>query len=84
MQRQTTHSVQERMITNPRLGEYMSGTCPRCQRMVQSRLEFRSVNLARTRLVVPDVLVHVCPDCNHMMSFAESSIAQLREAGCPK
>jgi len=72
------------MITNPKLGDYMSASCPRCQRAVRSRLEFRSVNLARTRLVVPDVLVTVCPECNHMIGFPETSVAQLREAGCPK
>ena len=72
------------MIRNPQQDEYMSSTCARCQRPVRSHLEYRSVNLARTRLVVPDVLVHVCPECGHMISFAESAIAQLREAGCPK
>ena len=72
------------MISNPKLGDYVSTTCSRCQRLVRSRLEFRSVNLARTRLVVPDVLVHVCPECEHMISFADEAIAQLREAGCPK
>jgi hypothetical protein len=66
------------------LGDYMSSTCPHCRNLVRSRLEFRSVELARTRLVVRDVKVHVCPDCGHMISFAQESVPQLREAGCPK
>jgi len=72
------------MMTQQNIGDYISNTCQRCRRMVRSRLELRSVKLARSRLVVPDVLVDVCPDCNHMISFAPNSIQQLREAGCPK
>ena len=44
----------------------------------------QSVELARTRLVVPDVLVDVCPDCGHMISIAPEALPQLREAGCWK
>jgi hypothetical protein len=40
--------------------------------------------MARTRLVVPDVLVNVCHECGHMISIAAESVAQLREAGVPK
>jgi hypothetical protein len=72
------------MITHPTLGDYVTNTCRRCNRVVRSRLELRSVELARTRLVVPDVLVDVCPDCGHMISIARESLEQLREAGCQK
>ncbi|MGH7677964.1 MAG: hypothetical protein ACRENU_05820 [Gemmatimonadaceae bacterium] len=41
----------------------------------------RAVQLARTRLVVKDVLVDVCPDCGHMISISPESVEQLREAG---
>ncbi|HMA22976.1 MAG TPA: hypothetical protein VKP00_03250 [Gemmatimonadaceae bacterium] len=47
-------------------------------------MALRSVELARTRLVVPDVLVDVCPDCGHMISIAPEALPQLREAGCWK
>lgn len=69
------------MIANPRVGEQMTNTCPRCNRLVRSRLALRNVALARTRLIVSDVLVDVCPDCGHMISIAPESVEQLREAG---
>lgn len=72
------------MLMNPRVGDYVTNTCRRCKRIVRARLELRSVELARTRLVVPDVLVDVCPDCGHMISIARESMEQLREAGCQK
>ena len=62
----------------------MSITCRRCRKIVRSRRELRSVELARTRLVIPDVLVDVCHECGHMIAVAPESIAQLREAGVPK
>jgi hypothetical protein len=72
------------MLTHPKVGDYMANTCRRCNRDVRSRLALRNVELARTRLVVRDVLVDVCPDCGHMISIAPESVAQLREAGCQK
>lgn len=72
------------MIANPKVGEHMSNTCRRCNKIVRSSLELRSVNLARTRLVVRDVMVDVCPECNHMISIAPQSMDQLREAGAWK
>jgi endogenous inhibitor of DNA gyrase (YacG/DUF329 family) len=72
------------MIAHPKVGDHITNTCPRCHKIVRSRLALRSVELARTRLVVPDVLVDVCPECGHMISVLPESISQLREAGCPK
>jgi endogenous inhibitor of DNA gyrase (YacG/DUF329 family) len=72
------------MLAHPKVGDFITNTCPRCQKIVRSRLALRSVELARTRLVVPDVLVDVCPECGHMISVLPESISQLREAGCPK
>jgi len=72
------------MIAHPRVGDYMSNTCPRCNKHVRSRLELRNVELARTRLIVPDVLVDVCPSCDHMISILPESVEQLRQAGCSK
>jgi hypothetical protein len=69
------------MIANPKVGALMTNTCQRCNRIVRSQMELRSVRLARTRLVVKDVLVDVCPDCNHMISIQPESVEQLREAG---
>ena len=72
------------MIAHPKVGDHITNTCPRCHKIVRSRLALRSVELARTRLVVPDVLVDICPECGHMISVLPESISQLREAGCPK
>lgn len=72
------------MLANPRLGDHIANDCPRCRKTVRSRLELRSVRLARTRLVVPDIMVDVCPACDHMISIAPEAVAQLREAGVTK
>ena len=69
------------MLAAPQAGELMTNTCTHCNRVVRSRLTRRAVNLARTRLVVKDVLVDVCPDCGHMISIQPESVEQLREAG---
>jgi len=72
------------MIAYPKVGEFITNTCQRCNRIVRSRMALRSVKLTRTRLVVRDVLVDVCPECNHMISIAPQSVEQLREAGWSK
>lgn len=69
------------MIATHTAEEFMTNTCLRCNRIVRSRLTRRAVQLARTRLVVKDVLVDVCPECGHMISIAPESVEQLREAG---
>jgi hypothetical protein len=69
------------MIAHARVGDYLSNTCRHCNRIVRSRVVRKSVKLARTRLVVRDVLVDECPDCGHMISIAADSIEQMREAG---
>ena len=72
------------MLAHAEVGDYVSNTCPRCRKLVRSRLALRSVQMTGVRLVVPDVLVDICPDCGHMISIAPQSIPQFREAGCPK
>jgi len=72
------------MIAHPKVGDHFTNSCPRCHKIVRSQLELRSVALARTRLVVPDVLVDVCPECNHMISILPDAVEQLREAGWAK
>jgi YgiT-type zinc finger domain-containing protein len=72
------------MIAQPEVGDYVTNMCPRCQRTVRSQVELRSVQLARTRLVVRDVPVDVCPNCDHMISIAPHAVEQLREAGWAK
>ena len=65
-------------------GDRAVNLCPRCRQLVRSHMALRSVQLAHSRLVVRDVLVDVCPQCDHMISFAPQSVEQLREAGAPK
>jgi hypothetical protein len=72
------------MLIHPKVGDYMVNTCRRCNKVVRSRFALRNVELARTRLVVRNVLVDVCPECDHMISIAPEAVAQLREAGVQK
>lgn len=72
------------MFATPKVGEFITNTCQRCNRIVRSQLALRSVRLARTRLVVRDVPVDVCPECGHMISIAPHAVEQLREAGWSK
>ena len=72
------------MIAHPKVGDHVTNSCPRCHKLVRSRVALRSVALARTRLVVPDVLVDVCPECDHMISILPEAVEQLREAGWSK
>ena len=64
-----------------KVGDTTTNTCLRCGKTVESRFELRTVQLAHSRLSVPGVLVDVCPHCDHMISFAPQSLAQLREVG---
>lgn len=72
------------MFASPKVGDLVTNLCQRCNQIVRSRIETRSVNLARTRLVVRDVAVDVCPMCDHMISVAPHAVEQLREAGWSK
>jgi uncharacterized protein YbbK (DUF523 family) len=72
------------MKTIWRAGDHAVNTCPRCHKLVRSRFELRTVQLKGTRLTVPDVLVDVCPECDHMISIPRQSVPQLREAGLAK
>ena len=65
-------------------GEFATNNCPRCRKLVRSRFEYRTVQLSRSRLRVPDVLVDVCTECDHMISIPPQSVEQLREAGRAK
>ena len=61
-----------------------NAVCPCCHKLVQSRFEYRTVTLDRTRLRVANVLVDVCPECDTTIQIPRQSLAQLREAGVPK
>ena len=67
-----------------REGDESFAHCPRCNKRVVSRYEHRSVQLSHSRLVVRDVLVDVCAECDHMISIPLQSVAQLREVGIGK
>jgi hypothetical protein len=62
-------------------GDRGANSCPRCRKLVRTRFELRTVELLRTRLRVPQVLVDVCDECDHMISFPRQSIPQLLAAG---
>ncbi len=67
-----------------RAGDFATSRCPRCRKLVRARFEFRTVQLHNSQLAVRDVLVDVCPECDHMISSPPQAIPQLREAGVPK
>lgn len=65
-------------------GDVAANTCRRCKKIIQTRFEYRTIQLRGTRLRVPDVLVDVCTECGHMVSIPPQSVAQLREVGIGK
>ncbi|HWZ60551.1 MAG TPA: YgiT-type zinc finger protein [Gemmatimonadaceae bacterium] len=65
-------------------GDFATNHCPSCSKLVQTRLTYRTVQLARTRLRVPQVLVDVCSECGRTISVARQALAQFREAGVAK
>ena len=65
-------------------GDIVASNCPHCRKAVQSRFEFRTVRMPRSRLSVPNVLVDVCTLCENMIAIPSQSIPQLREAGLAK
>ncbi|HYD52465.1 MAG TPA: hypothetical protein VEA99_07550 [Gemmatimonadaceae bacterium] len=65
-------------------GDIGSYECPRCKTLVQTRYEYRTVQLGGTQVGVPDVLVAVCLQCDHTVQIPKQSIAQLREFGAAK
>ena len=72
------------MIAPLHAGDRAANMCRRCMKVVPTRYEYRAVQMVRTRLVVPDVLVDVCSECDHMISIPRQSVAQLREVGSGK
>lgn len=72
------------MTTGWKVGDVVASTCPHCRASVQSRFEYRTVRMARTRLRVPHVLVDVCSLCGGVIAIPAQSIPQLREAGLTK
>ncbi|HXY29631.1 MAG TPA: hypothetical protein VEI06_02890 [Gemmatimonadaceae bacterium] len=72
------------MKTVWKIGDHAAGRCPRCRKMVRSRFELRTVQLARTRLAIRDLLVAVCTECDHTIAIPPQSVPQLREAALAK
>jgi hypothetical protein len=62
-------------------GDTSAAECGRCKKIVATRYEHRTVQMARTRVRVSAVLVDVCGECDHMISIPRQSIAQLRQVG---
>lgn len=60
-------------------GDISSGTCYSCRKPVMTRFENRTVQLDRSRISYPNVLVSVCTECNEAIGMPRQSLAQLRE-----
>ena len=72
------------MLALFKAGDASAAMCPRCHKPVATRYEHRTIQLARTRLRVRDVLVPVCTECDHTVAIPPQSIAQLRAVGIGK
>jgi hypothetical protein len=65
-------------------GDLATNNCPSCGKLVRTTLTYRTVQLPRTRLRVPHVLVDVCSECDRTISTPRQALAQFREAGVAK
>jgi hypothetical protein len=65
-------------------GDMGANSCRRCRKIVRTRFEYRTLQPQRSRVRIPDVLVDVCTECDHMISVPRQSVAQLRELGAGK
>jgi len=55
--------------------------CEHCKRTVRTRAEYHTVQLSRTRVRVPHVLVHACVECGEVLEVPRESYPQLRAFG---
>ena len=62
-------------------GDASAAMCPHCHKPVATRYEHRTIQLARTRLRVRDVLVPVCTECDHTVAIPRQSWAPQRAGG---
>ncbi len=60
-------------------GDTSSGTCYTCRKPVTTRFESRTIQLNRSRVTFPNVLVSVCTECNSMVDVPKQSFEQFRE-----
>lgn len=72
------------MAREYRQGDVVAAYCARCRQTVRAYFQFRGIQLRRTQLTVPDVLVAVCANCDHTVALPRQSIDQFREAGLAK
>lgn len=63
-----------------REGDPGEGLCSKCRRRVAIRYTYRTVNLERSEVDVPDVLVGVCQTCGETVSIPAQSTPKLKEA----
>jgi hypothetical protein len=62
-----------------REGDISSGNCRTCRKPVMTRFETRTVQMNRSRVSYPNVLVSVCTECNEPVDMPRQSMAQLLE-----
>jgi hypothetical protein len=61
-------------------GDRSRAVCERCQRLVETRFERRTVRLERPPVEVPAVLVAVCTICGETVAIPAQSAPRLQEA----
>ena len=62
-------------------GDTSSGICSKCRKPVTTRFETRTIQLNRSRVTFPNILVSVCTECNETVDLPRQSLAQFRELG---
>jgi hypothetical protein len=62
-------------------GDTSSGICHTCRKLVTTRFETRTIQLNRSRVTFPNILVSVCTECNSTVDLPKQSLAQFRELG---
>ena len=75
------HKSEETMQAPWHEGDISSGNCYTCRKPVITRFETRSIQLNRSRVTFPNVLVSVCTECNETVDVPKQSFAQFRELG---
>ncbi|MFL5579791.1 MAG: hypothetical protein ACJ8AO_05405 [Gemmatimonadaceae bacterium] len=61
--------------------ESTSAFCEHCQQVVRTKVELHTVQLSRTRIRVPHVLVRACSECGEVLEVPRESFPQLRVFG---
>jgi len=61
-------------------GDRSAAICERCQKKVSTRFEYRTFDLEKPKVSVPNVLVAVCKECDEIAAVPHQSTPKINEA----